>query len=118
MKYLVLMAGDPGEWDRATEAERQAIFDAHRDFAAAVRARATLLGGEALAGSGSAVTVRPGGTDRAVTEGPFAETVEQIGGFYLVESPDRDTVVDLCRILPATYSIEVRPVIDIEGFED
>lgn len=118
VKYLVLMAGDPGEWDRATEAERQAIFDAHRDFAAAVRARVTLLGGEALAGSESAVTVRPGGTDRLVTHGPLAATAEQLGGFYLVESPDRDTVVNLCRILPATYSVEVRPVIDLEGYQD
>ena len=118
MKYLLLLAGDPDEWDRADEAERQALFDAHRDFTAAVRARATMLGGEALAGPATAVTVRPGGADRLVTDGPFAETVEHLGGFYLVESPDRDTVVDLCRILPATYSIEVRPVVDVEGFEE
>ena len=118
MKYLVLLADDPEEWDRATEAERAVIFDAHRDFAAAVHARATMLAGEALAGPETAVTLRPGGADRVVTEGPFAETVEQLGGFYLVEAPDRDAVVDLCRALPASYSVEVRPVVDIEGFED
>jgi hypothetical protein len=120
MKYFVLLAEAPEAWERATEAERQAVMDAHRDFAVAVDARATMLAGEALAGPETAVTLRPGdtGADKMVTDGPYAETVEQLGGFYLVEADDRETVVDLCRILPPGYTIEIWPVVQIEGFED
>ena len=46
-----------------------------------------------------------------VTDGPFAEAAEQIGGYYVIDAPDLDTVVDLCRILPA-YDIDIRPVLD------
>jgi len=111
---------DPESWDRATEAERQQVMDAHGDFAAAVHARATMVAGEALAGVETAVTLRPAatGADRAVTEGPYAETVEQLGGFYVIDADDRDTVVDLCRILPADYTIEIRPAVQIEGFDE
>ena len=44
-----------------------------------------------------------------ITDGPFAEAAEQIGGFYLLEAPDLDTVIELCRVLPA-YDIDIRPV--------
>ncbi len=47
-----------------------------------------------------------------ITDGPFAESTEQIGGFYVVEAPDLDTMTDLCRILPG-YDIEIRPVVDM-----
>ena len=52
-----------------------------------------------------------------VTEGPYAEGVEQLGGFYLVEADSIDLVLDLCRHLPSSYAVEVRPVIQIEGYE-
>jgi hypothetical protein len=79
---------------------------------AAVEERGAVLGGEALGGPDGARTLHPGAADRPVTEGPFAETVEQLGGFYLVELPDLDTAVDLCRLLPPEYTIELRPVVD------
>jgi len=121
VRYLVLMADhDPEAWDRATEGERQVVMNAHRDFAAAVHQRVTMVAGEALAGPETAVTLRPAadGAARAVTDGPYAETVEQLGGFYLVAADDRDTVVELCRILPSGYTIEVRPAVVIEGFDE
>ena len=46
-----------------------------------------------------------------VTDGPYTEATEQIGGFYLVDAPELDTIIELCRILPA-YDIEIRPVVD------
>jgi hypothetical protein len=52
-----------------------------------------------------------------VTDGPYAEGVEQLGGFYLIEAESVDVVLDLCRLLPSTYAVEVRPVIRIEGYE-
>ena len=48
-----------------------------------------------------------------MTEGPYAETVEQMGGFWLVELPDLDAALAAARLLPEAYSVEVRPVIDM-----
>ena len=50
-----------------------------------------------------------------MTDGPFAETVEQLGGFFLVDLPDLDTAVEIARLLPPAYSVEVRPVVDEGG---
>lgn len=121
MKFLVLLANeDVGAWQQASEAEMQAEMQLHQDFSEAVAARAELLGGEALTGIETAVTLRPGttGPDRVLTDGPYAETAEQLGGYYLIKADERDTVVDLCRMLPANYSIEIRPVIDMGGDDE
>ncbi|MCW2764651.1 MAG: YCII-related protein [Nocardioides sp.] len=114
MKFLVLMAEEDhfGRWDRSGDADRQAVFDCFRQYTEAVRGRGAVLGGEALASTAEARTLRPG-RDRPATEGPYAETVEQTGGFYLVELPDRDTAVELARLLPPAYTVEVRPIIDV-----
>jgi hypothetical protein len=118
MKYLVLMAGEEGGWDTATGEERQRVMDAHAAFHEAVAARAELLAGEALAESTQGRTLRHVDGAPVVTEGPYAEGVEQLGGFYLIEADDQDQVLDLCRRLPSSYAVEVRPVIRIEGNED
>ena len=118
MKYLVLMADEEGGWDTATAAERQRVMDAHDAFHRAVTDRATMVAGEALAESSEGRTLRHVDGEPVVTEGPYAEGVEQLGGFYLVEADSIDLVLDLCRALPASYAVEVRPVIQIEGYED
>lgn len=116
MKVLVLLAdADPDAWDRADEAERTAAFAAHDRFSAAAEGRGAIVGGEALARVGDARTLRTVGGQRLVTEGPYAETVEQLGGFYLLEVVDLDVALDLCRLLPASYTIEVRPVVEIDA---
>ena len=111
MKFVVLMAEeDPEAWDRATQAERDEVFDRHRSFDKAVREAGEMLGGEALALPKEAVTVRPGrGRERLVTEGPYAEAAEQLGGFYLVSSDNLDDLLDVCGILAdGDGAIEVR----------
>lgn len=121
MKALVLMAATEGDWDSATADQRQEVMDAHTAFHKAVAERATMLAGEALASSSEARTLRhEGGSGGAaiVTEGPYAEAAEQIGGFYLIEAESLDLVVELCHLLPASYAVEVRQVIDIEGYDD
>jgi len=113
MKFLVLMAEADhyATWDASSEAEQQAVFDCFRAFDEAVAARGgEVVGGEALTRPTEARTLRPG-SDRAVTEGPYAETVEQLGGFYLVELPALGDAVEAARLLPAAYTIEVRPVL-------
>jgi hypothetical protein len=118
VKALVLMAASEGDWDAATPEQRQAVMDAHTAFHKAVAERARMLAGEALVRSGEAQTLRHVDGEPVVTQGPYAESAEQIGGFYLVEADSLDLVVELCRILPASYAVEVRPVIDLEGYED
>jgi hypothetical protein len=116
VKVLVLMAAAEGGWDTAPAEQRQAVMDAHTAFHKAVAERATVLAGEALAESREAKTLRHVDGAPVVTQGPYAETAEQIGGFYLLEAESLDLVVDLCRLLPSSYAVEVRPVIDIEGY--
>lgn len=118
MKYLVLLAADERDWATATPDERQRVMEAHDAFHRAVTERATMVAGEALARSAEGRTLRHVDGEPVVTEGPYAEAVEQLGGFYLLEAESMDVVLDLCRHLPPTYAVEVRPVIEIEGYED
>jgi hypothetical protein len=110
VKFLVLMAEEDhvARWNGSSDAEQQAVFDCFTGFTAAVRERGSVLQGEALADPAGSLTLLPGGEVRA---GPYAETVEQVGGFYLVDLPDLDTAVEVARLLPPAYTIEVRPVI-------
>jgi hypothetical protein len=119
MQYAVLIYSDERLWTEASAEQRAAYHAAHTAFDEAVRSRATMLGGEALVGVAAATTLRHGPDGaRRVTDGPFAETAEQLGGFYLVEAPDLDTMVDLCDLLPHQYVLEVRPVADMSSAED
>jgi hypothetical protein len=117
MKYLVLLAEAEDRWRSATAEERQRVMDAHDAFHKAVADRATMVAGEALAESAAGRTLRHVDGEPVVTEGPYAEGVEQLGGFYLVEADSLEVVLDLCRHLPSSYAVEVRPVIEIEGYE-
>jgi hypothetical protein len=118
VKAVVLMAGTEGGWATATAGQRQEVMDAHTAFHKAVAERASMLAGEALAESPEARTLRHVDGSPVVTAGPYAESAEQIGGFYLVEAESLDLVLELCRLLPPSYAVEVRPVIEIEGDED
>lgn len=115
MKYFVLLAGygETRPWDELTAEEQAGEMEKHGAFAEACEAAAgvSLLGGEALAEGSMATTLRTRGGELIVTDGPFAEAAEHIGGYYLLDAPDLDTVIDLCRKLPA-YDIDIRPVIE------
>ena len=111
MKFVLLMAeeGHYDKWDAADEAMRERVVADFEAFDAAVAARGSVVGGEALARPDTARTVRPG-AGRPVTDGPFAETVEQIGGFYVIDVESRDGAVELAAQRPREYIVEVRPV--------
>lgn len=116
MKFFVLLAGygEMPPWDELTPEQQAAGMVEHEAFTVACTERdgVEMLAGEALADGSAARTMRTRGGRATVTDGPFTEVAEQIGGFYLLTAPDLDTVVDLCAILPA-YDIEVRPVIEV-----
>ncbi|MEM9073159.1 MAG: YciI family protein [Myxococcota bacterium] len=115
MKYFVLLAGygETKPWDQLTAEEQAAEMAKHGAFAEACEAKAdvTLVGGEALGDGTVATTLRTRGGELTITDGPFTEAAEHIGGYYLVEAPNLDTVIELCRSLPA-YDIEIRPVLE------
>jgi hypothetical protein len=114
VKFLLLMAEADhfDKWERADDELRQRVYADFGAFDEAVRARGEVVGGEALDRPDAARRVGPGG-DRPVTDGPFAETVEQLGGFYLIDVPDLDTATELAALLPQEYVVEVRPVVDV-----
>ena len=115
VKYFVLLAGygEMPSWDELSAEEQEAGMAKHVAFGEACAARPGVeIVGEAALGDGSmATTLRTRGGETTVTDGPFAEAAEQIGGYYVVDAPDLDTVIELCRILPA-YDIDIRPVLD------
>ena len=115
MRFLVLLVEEDHfeRWENADDDYRQRCFDDYNAFADAVRARGKLVLGDALDRPDTARTVRPDAA-RTVTDGPYAETVEQLGGFYVVELPDHDTAVELVRLLPREYTVEVRPMLEVE----
>ncbi len=114
MKYFVLLAGfgELPAWDELTAEEQgaqMAKFGAF-DEACVARPGVEILSGEPLGDGSMATTLRTRGGEMTATDGPFAEAAEQIGGFYLLDAPDLDTVIELCRVLPA-YDIDIRPVL-------
>lgn len=115
-KYMVLLMADGDEkaWDAQTPEEQAALMEKFGAFGAACEARegVTILAGEALADGDAASTVRTRGGQLVHTDGPYAEAVEQLGGFYLLEAPDRETVVDLLVVLPA-YDMQINPVVEM-----
>ncbi|WP_350281339.1 YciI family protein [Kribbella sp. HUAS MG21] len=114
-RFLILMAEPDhfARWEAAGDDERERVFADYRAFTAAVRERGRFRGGEALVHPRDARTLRPDGAGRQVTEGPYAETVEQLGGFYLVELPDLATALEVAALLPREYDIEVRECLDV-----
>ena len=115
MKYFVLLAsfGEMTPWDQQTAEEQEAAMTQFVAFDEACGARqgVEIVSGEALGDGSMATTLRTRGGEMTITDGPFAEAAEQIGGYYLLDAPDLDTVTELCKILPA-YDIDIRPVLE------
>lgn len=118
MKYVILIAYEPMDWSTVSAQTQQAYFDAHDAFSSYVEQHGEHLASAALADADTATTVRHRDGVRVVTDGPFAETAEQIGGYYEVDLPDLDTAIEASALLPAAYAVEIRPVVQIEGYHD
>jgi hypothetical protein len=110
-EYVVLLPGDESQWESSSAEEKERVYGVHREFAQALVERGhTVTGGQELAPSREARVLRTDADgNQTVTEGPYAETVEQLTGFYVVESEDLDDLLDVCRILArGEGAIEVR----------
>ena len=107
-QYMILIYEDEAQYAAATPEVFAAITQDHVDFAARVeQTGAKIVGGEALQPTGTATSLRGG----EVTDGPFVETKEALGGYYVLEAPDLDTALAVGRLCPARFGgVEVRPI--------
>lgn len=112
-EYVVLIHGDEDAWAEASPEEQAEVFGRHGEFARLLEERGhTITGGAELTHPGTSSLVRSGG----VTEGPYAEAAEQLGGFYTVRTADLDGLLEICGVLAvAGDTIEVRACVDHSG---
>jgi hypothetical protein len=115
MQYLLLIYEEEKIWTTMPEAERMAIFQEYRAYTEKIQASGHWKGGAPLQPTHTATTVRVRTGKVSTTDGPFAETREQLGGFYLVEAKDLDEATRLAAEIPGAKlgSIEVRPIMPI-----
>ena len=115
MQYLLLIYGEEKAWTTMSEAERNTLFADYRTFTDEVKQSGHWVGGNPLQPTHTATTVRVRSGKASITDGPFAETREQLGGYYLVEAKDLDEATRIAARIPGARigSIEVRPVMPI-----
>lgn len=116
-QYVVLLPGDESAWEAAGAEERSATYARHAEFSRLLEERGhRVTGGVELTHSRTAKVVRRGADGgAAVTDGPYAETVEQLSGFYVVDSDDLDDLLEICAILASVdEGVEVRAAVERE----
>lgn len=122
MKFMLIMHMNPQIWDRLTEEERNEVMKGHGEFIEAIRASGEMLGTTALADPSSSAVVRVCDDVPVVTDGPYLEAKEYLGGYYLVECENRERALELAAMIPDArvdgLGIEVRPVIFTTGAEE
>ncbi|HEX4722486.1 MAG TPA: YciI family protein [Pseudonocardiaceae bacterium] len=115
-KYMILIYGDAQRWGAMSQQEENELHEAHRAFRATAGSR--VLGGDELAPAPTATSLRTdGATGKLVTtDGPFLETKEALGGYYLVEAGDLDEVIALAgrlyEVSAGHSGVEIRPLVD------
>ncbi|HEY7016997.1 MAG TPA: YciI family protein [Gaiellaceae bacterium] len=112
MQYMLLIYGDESGWDSISEEERGQIFQAYVDFTQELEGSGQMVAGDALQPTQTATTVRIQNGETLTTDGPFAETKERLGGYYIVDVNSLDEALEWAAKIPGARhgSIEVRPV--------
>jgi hypothetical protein len=117
MRYLCLIYENETAWEATPPAESEAIMNEYFQFTDDIRKNGKYVAGEALQPTATATTVRVRNGKVSTTDGPFAETKEQLGGFYLIEATDLNDAIQVASRIPSARSgsIEIRPVIDFSA---
>jgi hypothetical protein len=112
MKYLLMIFGDEAREQAADPDETARVMGAYRAYSEALAKAGVMVGGERLRPTASATTVRMRGGRSEVLNGPYAETKEQFGGYYIVDVPDLDAALSWAARCPGAShgAVEVRPV--------
>lgn len=113
MRYLCLICADTC-MERMSEAERETHFEEYREFTEAIRASGNFVGCNRLEPPEAAATVRVRNGKASVTDGPFVETKEQVGGYYVIEAKDMNEAQEVASRIPGARigCVEVRPIAD------
>ena len=117
MKYLLLIYNDESAYADATPEDGARMMAAYEAFSRELGESGAMLGGEGLDPTPTATTVRVRNGERLLTDGPFAETREALGGYYLLECRDLDEAIGWAAKIPgaASGSIEIRPVMNYDA---
>lgn len=115
MKYLCLIYSEEGIWQQMSKAEMEKTMAEYREFTAGIRKSSQYVDGNRLQPKHAATTVRVRNGNVSTTDGPFAETKETLGGYYMIEAKDLNEAIQVASRIPgARYgSIEVRPVAEM-----
>jgi hypothetical protein len=115
MRYLMLLYGDEDREQALSAAERRSIVDAHIAFAGRLRDEGAHVTGEALTSGAEAKVMRWEDESPVVTDGPFAETKEQLGGFYVLECESIDEALKWGELVPKGPGlvVEIRPIAEV-----
>ncbi len=119
MKYLLIIYTEPYDPTQSSPEDVAGVIAAHGAFGEAAEKAGVFVAGDGLQPPSTATTVRVRDGERLLTDGPFAETKEQLGGYYMLDCKDLDEAISWAERVPeAKYgSIEVRPVMDYEAVE-
>jgi hypothetical protein len=116
MKYLLLIYQDETVWQKMPRAELEKMYGEYFAFRESIQKSGHYVGGNPLQPTTTAATVRVRNGKTAKTDGPFAETKEQLGGYYLIEARDQSDALEVASRIPGARfgSIEVRPIMEIK----
>ena len=114
MRYMMLIYSDENIEAQRSPEENEANMAGYYTFTNEVRERGSFVNGDALQPTTTATTVRVHNGKTVATDGPFAETKEQLGGFYILDCQDLDEAIELAAKIPAAKegSVEIRPVLE------
>jgi hypothetical protein len=117
MKYMLLIYTDEKAW---TESDREKCFVESTQLTHELHAKGQYLGASPLQPVALATSVRVRNGKRLITDGPFAETHEQLGGFFMIEAADLDEAIGIAARIPGARkgTVEVRPVLDLPGLPE
>jgi hypothetical protein len=117
MKYAILIYGDEKAAEKMTQADGEKVMSEYMQYTQDLIKADVMKGGSPLKPVATATSLRTKGGKIVPTDGPFAETKEQLGGFYLIEAPDLEKALDWARKCPGVKNgtLEVRPVMEIPG---
>lgn len=112
MQYLALIYADESRWEGLSENERSAMYDRYRTVASEAQQAGVMVGGNELASTRDATTVRVRGDETIVTDGPYAEVKEALGGYFLLECESLEEALEWAARIPGAEhgAVEVRPV--------
>lgn len=114
MRYMLLIYGSESHWQSQTEEERQAILQGYRNFYVEGQKRGVVEDGSELHDITMATSVRIRDGKALITDGPFAETKEQLGGYFLLNCANLDEAIEMAQLIPGakTGTIEIRPIVE------